>query len=297
MTTPPLVASTSGVVTADASQAPLAPAAAAEAPGENAAAAAASNTTTHGPRPIQFLTVDGPVDEDTSIIRYDVPYAPDDPKKSAKYRQRLGLQPEVRLPDANARAIVDGLISPRQWYDEQGLRWVQHASPYPAARIDVVRTKERIDAMMRQRGAKPTGVCPIRSFICGEGFAEMIREVVAESWERGLLLRKIHSERVLAQKAHRELFESRCGYALRLALKGEKDTTSMVARIEQLRQRKAQLSSTEDEFKKKCEDIKAISDQAMKEDEFRHNQELVGFKREAAQKKALLESLTAPTKK
>lgn len=259
-------------------------------------ATAAAPTSSSSPA-VVYLQVSGPVDEQSSIIQYDIPFAPSDPKRSARYRAKLGIPPEDRMPDPNARAIIDGLIAPREWVDETGLRWVQHASPYPAARIDVVRTKERVDALMVERGARPTGVCPIRTFLSGECFAEMIRQVVAESWERGLLLLKIHSERVMAQKSHRELFESRCGYALRLALKGEKDTMNMIAKIENLKQRKASLLETEEEYKKKCEDIKTQSAQLMKEDEFRHNAELVGHKREAAQKKALLENLTTPQRK
>ena len=85
----------------------------------------------------KYLPVDGPVDPETTLIRYDVPYAPEDPKKTAKYRIKHGLPEETRSVDANVRGVIDSFIQPRMW-TEGGVRWVQHASPYPVARIDVV---------------------------------------------------------------------------------------------------------------------------------------------------------------
>merc|ERR1711991_1082544 len=124
-----------------------------------------------------------------------------------------------------------------------------------------------------------------------------IRQTVCESWERGLLLLKVHAERVLAQKAHRELFESRTGYAFRLALKGEKDTQAMVDRMAELTRRKKELAEKEAEYHKLCDEFGAASEQTLQIDQKKYDQELASLRKEAAQKKAQLEALTAPVKK
>ena len=175
--------------------------------------------------------------------------------------------------------------------------WVQHASADPAARIDVVHTREKLRDMMDAQGGRPTGVCPVRTFLHSECFVELIRQTVVESWERGLLLLKLRGERVQAQKAHRELFESRTGYAFRLALKGDKDTAAMVEEITALKSKKENLIQEEEDLKRLCEEFLVKADEEIRLDEKRYGEELNQLKKEAYQKRTLLESLTTPIKK
>ncbi len=230
-------------------------------------------------------------------MRYSVPVAPDDPRKTAKFRKKLGLDPEIPPEDPNVRAVLDSFIQPREWVDPSGTRWVQHASAEPAARIDVVRTRDKLRHLAGQQGARSTGVCPVRTYLYSECFIELIRQTVCESWERGLLLLKVHAERVVAQKAHRELFESRTGYAFRLALKGEKDTSAMVDRIAYLQNRKVELAAEEAKYHKMCDEFGVSSEEVLKIDDKRYGDELSALKKEALIKKNQLEALTAPIKK
>lgn len=243
-----------------------------------------------------YIVVDGPVDADRTLIRYDVPFAPEDPKRSLKLRQRLGLSTEVRDVDPNVRVVVDSFLVPRTW-EENGVRWVQHASPYPASRIETVQTKEKLGKLMKEMGGKSTGICPIRSMLYSECFLEVIRQVTAECWERGLLLLKIHAERVESQTAHRDLFESRTGYAFRLALKGEKDTGAMVQSIEGFKVKMAELSKEEEALRLKCEEHSKYAEEQILIDEKKRNDEINALKKEASQKKNQLDSLTAPVRK
>ena len=144
---------------------------------------------------------------------------------------------------------------------------------------------------------KSTGICPVRSMLYGECFLEVIRQVTAECWERGLLLLKVHAERVESQRAHRELFESRTGYAFRLALKGEKDTGAMVSEIAALKARAAKLIKEEEDLRLKCDEHAKYSEEQILIDEKKFNDEINALKKEATQKKNQLDSLTAPIKK
>ncbi|CUI14871.1 dynein light arm chain, putative [Bodo saltans] len=243
-----------------------------------------------------YIAVDGPVDADRTLIRYDVPFAPEDPKRSLKLRQRLGLAAETRDVDANVRVVIDSFLVPRTW-EENGVRWVQHASPYPTSRIETVQTKEKLKKLMKEMGGKSTGICPIRSMLYGECFLEVIRQVAAECWERGLLLLKVHAERVESQTAHRDLFESRTGYAFRLALKGEKDTGAMIRQIEDFKRRSVELSKEEEVLSLKCEEHKKYAEEQILIDEKKFNDEINVLKKEGTQKKNQLDSLTAPIKR
>jgi hypothetical protein len=244
----------------------------------------------------KFLAVEGPVDSDKTLVLYDVPFAPEDPKKSLRLRQKLGLGPETREVDPNVRVVIDSFVKPRTWV-ENGVRWVQHASPFPAARIDAVNVRDKLRRLEREMGAKATGICPIRSLLHAECFLEVIRQVTAECWERGLLLLKVHAERVEAQKAHRELFESRTGYAFRLALKGEKDTTAMVNQIEAYKKRIVELQKEEEVLKQQCDSFGKYAEEQLLIDDKKFTDEINALKKEATQKKNQLDSLTAASGK
>ncbi|KEG15527.1 dynein arm light chain [Trypanosoma grayi] len=241
----------------------------------------------------KYIFVDGPVDPNVTLIRYDVPFAPSDAKRSCRLRQRLGLQNEARTVDPNVRVVIDTFITPRAWRDEAGVLWVQHGSPYPASRTDTVETHEKLRRRLEETGAKRTGVCPIRSLLLAECFLEVIRQVTAECWERGLLLLSIHSERTAAQTAHRELFESRVGHAFRLALKGEKDTSRVLQDIEKLRQRVEELAEEEKMLRQKCDELSAKGEEQMLILEKQHGDEIAAIKKEGQQKRNQLESMIA----
>ncbi|ORC89486.1 dynein arm light chain [Trypanosoma theileri] len=241
----------------------------------------------------KYVFVDGPVDPNLTLIRYDVPFAPSDPKRSYRLRQRLGLPLEQRTVDPNVRVVIDTFIPPRAWRDEMGVLWVQHGSPYPASRTDTVETHEKLRRRLEETGAKRTGICPIRSLLLAECFLEVIRQVTAECWERGLLLLHIHSERIAAQTAHRELFESRVGHAFRLALKGEKDTSRVQNDIAKLRERMEALAEEEKQLRQKCDELSTKGEEQMLILEKIQGDEIAAIKKEGMQKRHQLEQMIA----
>lgn len=246
---------------------------------------------------LQYIEVEGPVDPLLSAVEYDCPFAPEDPKKSLKLRQKLGLGPETRTVDPNVRVVIDSFITPRRWV-EGGTVWVQHASPFPAARINAVRTQQRlVQRLKEQQNIRDVGICSARSDIYAECFFEVIRQVTAECWERGLLLLKVYSECIEAQKAHRELFESRTGYALRLALKGDKDTEALKERVVVLKKRAAELAEQEAYYKEKNESFAQESIDQEHIDKKKWGEEINALKKESNAKRNLLEALTAPIPK
>ena len=242
-----------------------------------------------------FVPVQGPVDPRDTLIVFDIPFAPLDPKKSVKLRQRLSLPPEADPVENRVVELLDRLIPPREWTDENNTRWEQHASPYPSPRADVVRTQAKLQTMMRQQGAKETGICHIRSALYSECFLEVLRQAIAENWERGLLLLSLHSHISERQKTHRELFESRIGFSFRLALCSDRDTASMRKEIAFLEQKREELVKEEERLKKACDDAVTEMEEQVRVDEKLRSDEMQALKKESNQKRAVLEVMTAPT--
>ncbi|KAG8344538.1 putative Axonemal dynein light chain [Trypanosoma vivax] len=240
-----------------------------------------------------YVMVNGPVDQSTTLIRYDLPYAPGDVKRSVKLRKQLGGTIEEHQVDPNVRVVLDSFIPPRAWYDENNVLWIQHASPHPASRTDTVETHEKFRRRLQETGAKRTGICPIRSLLLAECFLEVIRQVTVECWERGLLLLKIHTERVASQTAHRELFESRVGHAFRLALKGEKDTSRVQQDIEKLRKRMEELAEEEKVLRQECDEISAKGEEQLLIMGKLHSDEVATLKKESTLKRNQLEHMVA----
>lgn len=243
-----------------------------------------------------FIDVDGPVDPETTLISYDVPYAESDPKKSLKLRSSLGLLPfeDRQVPvDPNVRVLLDRFILPRRWKDAHGTVWVQHASPYVTSRTETLRTHEKLRKRLKQYHVKETGTCSIRTLLIAECYMEVIRQVTAECWERGLLLLSVHAERVAAQAAHREIFESRVGHAFRLALKGERDMTTVEKEMDALQKKVEALSQEETNYRTLCEKFSAYAEEQMLIENKQHNDAVAALRKEGLLKRNQLEKMAA----
>lgn len=288
----------------------------------------------------QFVMADGPVNPAETLIRYDIPFAPDDPKRSLRLRKRLGMMPHgssihsgvsgvrggassssgsgdgtwastaagtscvgannegrsliASDVDANVRIVLDSFILPRRWVDpETGVAWEQHAWPFPSSRTATIDTHRRLTERMTALGAKRTGTCPVRTVLVAECILEMLRQVVTEGWERGLLLLSIHAERVAAQAAHRELFESRVGHAMRLALKGEKDATHAEEDIADLKARVLAFEEEERHLRSLCGDFAAYAAEQTLIAERQHSEVMNVLRKEGLIKRNQLEQLLA----
>lgn len=241
-----------------------------------------------------YLDVEGPANPEETLIIYDVPFAPSNPKYSLKIRKALRLPAvEERPVDPNVRVVLDSFIKPRRWKDEKGVVLVQHASPFPVSRTDTLKTQERLHEKLAQYRAKRTGICPVRTLLVAECFLEVIRQVTAECWERGLLLLHIHAERVASQAAHRELFESRVGHSFRLALKGEKDTARVIDDIAHLKERIASLVEEEEALRTQCDEFAEFAEEQVLINEKQHNDVMAALRKEGLIKRNQLENMVA----
>eukprot|EP00667_Euglena_gracilis_P023891 EG_transcript_27203 len=225
-----------------------------------------------------------------SLITWDLQFAPNDPKKTAKLRQKNDLPPyELRSQNQAAQEVIDRFIPPRTWMEDDTI-WEQHASSQPATRLEVVMLQENLNRLLKERGAKETGICPIRRALYAECFDELIRMVTAESVERGLLLLRVRDERRGTVLAYQTLFESRMGYAFRLALKGEQEILENVQKIEAITSQKKDLEKQCEEWKARIERTLGEQEERFKEDEKKYADEINALKKENQAKKVQLEN-------
>lgn len=240
-----------------------------------------------------YIDVEGPINQESTLIRYDVPYAVHDMHKSLKLRASLGIPLDDRPVDPNVRVIVDRFITPRRWTDSHGTLWIQHASPYCTSRTETLETHEKLRRRLKQYEAKETGICPVRNLLIAECYMEVIRMVTVECWERGLLLLHIHAERVAAQVAHREIFESRVGHAFRLTLKGEKDITMVAKEILELKKKVEGLIQEEKNYRALCDQFSAYAEEQTLIENKEHSDIVAALKKEGLLKRNQLEKLAA----
>eukprot|EP01012_Entosiphon_sulcatum_P059492 TRINITY_DN83923_c0_g1_i1.p1 TRINITY_DN83923_c0_g1~~TRINITY_DN83923_c0_g1_i1.p1 ORF type:complete len:261 (+),score=48.25 TRINITY_DN83923_c0_g1_i1:46-828(+) len=252
-----------------------------------------------------------------SLISWNLPVAPHDPKKTSKLQQKTvaqasqeisnlsassagktgDLPPLERATHPQAQEIINRFIPPREWQEEDGTLWVQTASNRPATRLEVVQLAEKLQRLLIEQGAKPTGQCPIRRRLYDECFDELTRQVTAECPERGLLLLRMRDERRQTLQAYASLFESRVGYAFRFTLKGEQEIFANQRKIEQVKAYKQQLQKQVDDCQRKIELTVKQSEDKFKEDEKRYVEELNVLKKENLAKKTQLENCTTLQKR
>ncbi|EPY33502.1 dynein light intermediate chain, axonemal [Strigomonas culicis] len=137
------------------------------------------------------------------------------------------------------------------------------------------------------------GINGVRTVLLAECFLEVLRQVVVESWERGLLLLSIHTDRVCAQAAHRQMFETRVGHAFRLALLGEKESERLEEGIAALRTRVAALQGEEEALRQQCDAFAGEAETAMLIAERQHNEVLLKLRKEGLIKRHQLEQMIA----
>eukprot|EP01062_Namystynia_karyoxenos_P060531 TRINITY_DN5215_c0_g1_i1.p2 TRINITY_DN5215_c0_g1~~TRINITY_DN5215_c0_g1_i1.p2 ORF type:complete len:251 (+),score=94.86 TRINITY_DN5215_c0_g1_i1:95-847(+) len=171
--------------------------------------------------------------------------------------------------------ILNSVFPPREW-DSDGQKWVQQTSAAPATRLDVINLQERLDAELKRRQARDTGVCEVRAELYEQTFDELIRQVAVDNAERGLLLLRARDDLRHTVQAYRTLFDSSVAFGTRKAMQAEQGKTDMQHRIRQLERRVADLEVVHHELQQKCDETsrdekeKGRVEKAKFEEEFKY---------------------------
>ena len=87
---------------------------------------------------------------ESTLLRYDPPSKVKENEKVKDRGNKLSTD-----------EILNRILPPRSW-SKDGELWVQNASSTPATVLDLVQLQEKLDAELRRRQARETGICPVR---------------------------------------------------------------------------------------------------------------------------------------
>ncbi|CCD12498.1 unnamed protein product [Trypanosoma congolense IL3000] len=211
------------------------------------------------------------------LVKYDTPML----LSEVKHRRALKEKKRGAIGVDNGPQAEDVLCSiiPPRGYEENGQQWVQYVSSTPATRMDVINLQERLDALLLERNARESGICPVREELYCQVFDEIIRQVTVNCAERGLLLLRVRDELRMTLDAYRSLYESSAAYGMRKALQAEQSKIELVAKIQTLEREKEELKRQVEELECRCDSIIQQEKERFAEAEKKHNEEVAFFRR------------------
>ena len=218
---------------------------------------------------------------------------PGSPKHVRPRERKSALAESAKHPNATASAkqttnVLDAVLPPREVDDSSAL-WVQRVTSAPATRLDVVALRERLDASLRERRARETGVCPVREELYAQCFDELIRQVTVTCAERGLLLLRVRDELRMSIAAYQTLYESGVAFGMRKALQAERGKSEMAETVDAQAKKIADLERREAEWRTKCEAIEAREAERRSREETKHAEETAFLNRANKQLKQQLD--------
>ena len=98
---------------------------------------------------------------------------------------------------------------------------MRYVSPTPVTKAEIISLQDELDKRLQARGARETGVCPVREELYSQCFDELIRQITINCIERGFLLVRTKGEIKKSISAYQNLYESNIAYGLRKALQAE----------------------------------------------------------------------------
>lgn len=226
-----------------------------------------------------------------SLVKFDNPVLSGDAKRNAAKKRAAKTDGVPPTED-----LLNSILPPRT-FDADGQQWIQFVSSTPATRLDVINLQEQLDLRLEQRGARETGICPVREDLYAQAFDEVIRQVTVNCSERGLLLLRVRDEIRMTMTAYRTLYESSVAFGMRKALQAEQQTLDLQATIRNLEREKEDLERQVSELKTKCEAIERREAERRAADEKKHSEEVAFYRKTHQTLTSQLQSLVNPSRK
>ncbi|XP_069158091.1 axonemal dynein light intermediate polypeptide 1 isoform X1 [Procambarus clarkii] len=144
------------------------------------------------------------------------------------------VEPEDLTERERGERIIDVLIPPCEWQDEQGVNWIQRVSRAPPSRTAVIQLWEQLDLKIQEQQARTKGICAIRRALYRECYDELIRQVTLDCPERGLLLSRVRDEASMTVSAFQCLFQSASEFGATKAIQSESGKWELEGELSQL---------------------------------------------------------------
>ena len=159
-------------------------------------------------------------------------------------------------------------------YVEQGQLWVRYVSPTPATKTDVINLQDDLDKRLQARGARATGICPIREELYAQCFDEVIRQITINCAERGFLLVRARDELRMTINAYQKLYESSIAYGMRKALMSEQRKNQMQTEIKTLEDTCERLTREIKKMEEQVEEMQKKDEEDRAQDQKTHDEKV-----------------------
>lgn len=171
------------------------------------------------------------------------------------------------LHDKNAGQILNIILPPLYFKNENNEICCQHVVTSPATQSDIVELQKNLDEELLKNQVRETGLCPIRERLYQECFNELIRQITINSSHRGIMLVRVRDEMRTVMETYQKLYMSALAYGIRIALEGYNKDAELKLEIErydnEISDLEREIKHIEDELgninEKETEEIKTIN--------------------------------------
>jgi len=226
-----------------------------------------------------------------SLVKYDTATL-----VSTSTKKKKGTKLSSKKKKSNEEECLNTFLPPRE-FTQDGQLWIQEVSATPATRIDVINLQDSLDSRLQQRGARETGICPIREELFAQCFDEIIRQIAIQCIERGLLLVRVRDELRMTKQAYQTLYESAIAYGMRKALQAEQEKIEMAEKIKSLENENQELERSVESLEKHIEDTETKDKEDREKSEKLHQENVDALKKSIQAVKDELQSQLAAPKK
>ncbi|CAH8658489.1 unnamed protein product [Heterobilharzia americana] len=168
----------------------------------------------------------------------------------------LTLDPNAARTVGSTEDILRSIIPPRRFITGNSL-YIQEASSCPATRTDVIQLIQQLDQQLELRGAKMTGICPVRRELFIQVFDELIRQLTIHCAERGLLLLRVRNEVATTLAALQSIYASGVVFGLQKSLARAADHKRQISQISTLEK---EITSLRKQIQKEALNCQAVEE-------------------------------------
>jgi hypothetical protein len=131
----------------------------------------------------------------------------------------------------------------------------QRVSAEPATRADAVALARDLDARLLAEGARPKGLCPVRSRLHAQALDELVRQSATACAERGSLLLRVRDEHRETVRALEKVRAAAARFAVRQAAASEQRAAELERRASEAEARAAEAEGERDALALRCAQV------------------------------------------
>lgn len=131
------------------------------------------------------------------------------------------------------------------------LNWVQFVSKAQSSREELEELNAKVESQLGHRQARLTGLCEVRADIYDELFTEILRQVLINMPERGILLSKVQNEAKMKLEAYEMLVSRSFSYGVEKLVEASHGLQDLKDEVKQLEDKDKSLETSIKEIEDK----------------------------------------------